>query len=73
MELDGKCVSQCIGCDHMIKEIDDGWCPKFLCPEAKWRAGKFESCGMATHKITRVVDDSKKRVGQQKQKKSKTK
>jgi hypothetical protein len=71
MELNGKCVPQCEGCDHMIKELDDGWCPKFLCPEAKFRVGGGKSCGMATHLMTKIVEEGKVRQGQQKQKKKK--
>jgi hypothetical protein len=63
MNLDGKCVPQCEGCDYNKNEI----CEKFLCPGAKFRVG-ITSCGMATHLMTRVVEDSRVRVGQQKQK-----
>jgi hypothetical protein len=65
MNLDSKCVEECAGCDYGV----DGTCKVFLCPAAKFRTGRGQSCGMATHLITRVVDESKKRIGQQKSKK----
>jgi hypothetical protein len=69
MNLDGKCVAQCNGCDFQVEDR----CEVFLCPEAKFRTGRGISCGMATHLIVRVVEDTgKKRAGQQKTKQQKS-
>jgi len=69
MELDRKCVSECIGCDHNHNDL----CAKFLCPSTKIRVGKGD-CGMATHMSrTRVQPEGKVRIGQQKQKRNKLK
>ena len=68
MNLDRKCIDQCDKCSYNI----NGFCEKFLCPEAKWRAGKGISCGMATHIAQEIMDEGrKKRAGQQKTKQQK--
>jgi len=56
-------VEECKGCNR----IDNGYCSVYINPKAKWRAGK--RCPLASHLITLVEDEGKKRVGQQKQKK----
>ena len=66
------CVEQCKGCDYVAKiaftcfKLVDG---AGKAPAGFWRRG---TCPYATHLgITKVVDDVKVRVGQQKQKKVK--
>lgn len=62
-------VDQCLqndGCNR----VDHGYCKAYINPEAKWRQSKI--CPLATHFTIRLddKDQSKQRVGQQKQKKS---
>lgn len=71
--LNTKCrpvVDQCLengGCNR----IDNGYCKAYINPAAKWRQSKI--CPLSTNFTVRLDDypRSKKRVGQQKQKKSK--
>lgn len=61
-------VEQCIGCDN----IEGEKCRMWMSPAAKWRTGV---CPTATHVKAEVKGEpqAKVRVGQQKQKKAKTK
>jgi hypothetical protein len=63
--LDHKPVEKCIGCGKIV----NGFCSVFLSPAAKFH--NRDDCGMSTHitKRTKIQDDGKVRVGQQKQKK----
>jgi hypothetical protein len=64
--MNGKCITQCEGCDHK----KDDFCEVFFSPEAKFRVGRGVSCGMATHLVIQIKDENGKvRIGQQKQKK----
>jgi len=66
LNLDEVVVPQCVGCDR-IK--DDYTCNAYIKPEAWFRNGKH--CPLASHiKTPTQVIAEKKRVGQQKQKKS---
>ena len=58
-----KIVEECIGCNR----IDNGYCSAYINPKNKWSFGK--QCPLASHLITVIKDEGKKRVGQQKQNK----
>lgn len=68
-----SCVKECAGCYHshgtILEEIGDHLCSLYQRPAAKWR--KLGGCENATHRVQVRVDEPKKRVGQQKQKKDK--
>ena len=61
-----KVIEKCEGCNHII---DYDYCESYLHPNMKWRLG---NCPAATH-IVKEFEQTKKRIGQQKQKKRKKK
>lgn len=80
MTIGGNVIDKCLGkgfdednkrfhkggaCDR----IENGKCLAYIYPGLKWREGLFSACPLATHYDETIVVKTKKRVGQQKQKK----
>lgn len=64
-----KIVDKCVGCSR----VDNGYCSVYVNPEAKWRVnGPDAICPMASHVQKEVPEAEKVRIGQQKQRKAKT-
>lgn len=61
-----KISDRCLGCDNVM---ENEYCRVYIFPDSKWRIG---NCPLATHiKINPVEKLSKKRAGQQKQRRKK--
>jgi len=69
-----NCIDKCNGCKHSTAysyfdtSPEGAVCEIYLRPYSKW--GKLGGCEGATH-VKRAVEETKQRVGQQKQKKVK--
>lgn len=61
IEVREPTVEQCKGCNS----DKTNYCECYVFPASKWRLG---NCVRASHLAPEIIEDKKKRVGQQKQK-----